>query len=69
LIKAFIDKIENNIAEIHFNDNQVIYVNIKCFPEGIKEGDHLEVKFILDKTKTKTTKKKIDKLLKELSSQ
>jgi len=67
-LKAFIDKIENNIAEIHFYNSQTIYINIKFLPPGIKEGIHLDIKFILNQSNTKEIKKSTKDLINELSS-
>jgi len=66
-LNVFVDKIENDIAEIHFHDKQVIYINTKNLPKGAKEGDYFDVKFILNRNKTKGTKVTVKKLIEELS--
>jgi hypothetical protein len=67
-MEIFIDKIEDKIAELHLEDEQILYINIKDLPLGIKEGDYLDLEFILNNNKKEDVKKKIDKLIDELSS-
>ena len=67
-MEVFIDKIENKIAELHFDDEQIVYMKLKYLPKGIKEGDYLDINFILNKSKRKEVENSVKELINELSS-
>jgi len=66
-MNVFIDKIENNIAELHFENDQLLYIDTKNLPEGIKEGSFLNIKFTLNNTKSNEVENNIKELINELS--
>jgi len=66
-LEAFIDKIENNIAELHFDENQILFVDIKNLPKGIKEGSYLRTEFFLNNKRTEEVKNNVEELISELS--
>jgi len=63
----FVDKIENNIAELHLEDNQIIFISTNNLPENIKEGDYLNIKFSLNNNLKEDVKNNVKELFDELS--
>lgn len=68
MISAFIDKIENNVAELDLDNEQVVFIDLKYLPKDIKEGSYLSIEFILNKNKTKEIKNNVKNLIQELSN-
>lgn len=68
MISAFIDKIENNVAELDLDNEQVVFIDLKYLPEDIKEGSYLSIEFIINKNKTKQIKENVKDLIDELSN-
>ena len=66
-MEVFIDKIENNIAELHFDENQVLFIDIKKLPNNIKEGSYLTIEFFLNNKRTEDVKNNVKELINELS--
>ncbi len=66
-MEVFVDKIENNIAELHFDNEEVVHININNLPQNLKEGDYLTIKFILNNLKRNEVENNVEKLIKELS--
>lgn len=67
-MEIFVDKIENNIAELHFGNEEVIHIDIKSLPKGLKEGDYLTIKFNLNNLKRNEVENSVEKLINELSN-
>ena len=67
-IKVFIDRIEGDLAVVVLYDDDSVKFNLprKYLPEGISEGDYLQLTFAVDKASHDEEKQKIDDLLKKL---
>lgn len=67
-IKAFIDRTEGDLAVIILYDDDKVKFNfpLKYLPEGISEGDHLQLTFTVDKESGEAERQKIDSLLNKL---
>jgi len=68
MLTVFIDKIEENKAELHFDDGQMIIIDVKFLPKEIKEGNYLNVDFFLNKTKEDDVKENVAELISSLTS-
>ena len=64
---VFIDKIENNIAELHFDDDQVLFINVNTLPKEAKEGSYLDIKFFLNNNTKNEVENNVKELINELS--
>ena len=67
-ISAFVDKVENNIAELDLDNEQVVFIDLKHLPRDLKEGSYLSIEFVVDKDKTKQIKENVKDLIDELSN-
>lgn len=67
-MEIFVDKIENNIAELHFENEEIIHIDINSLPKGLKEGDYLTIKFNLNNLKRNEVENSVEKLINELSN-
>ena len=69
-IKAFIDRVEGDLAVIVLYDDDNVKFNLplKCLPENVSEGDHLQMTFAVDKETREAEKQKIDLLLNKLKN-
>jgi len=67
-LSGFVDKIENNVAELDLENEQVVFIDLKYLPKDIKEGSYLSIEFIKDKNKTKQIKENVKDLIQELSN-
>lgn len=66
--KVVIDRVEGDIAVIVlFDDDSVKFnLSVKHLPAGVKEGDHLQMTFSVDKESRQSAKQKVADLLSEL---
>jgi len=67
--KVVIDRLEDDLAVIVMFDDDSVQFNlpVKYLPEGVKEGDHLQMNFGVDKESRQSQKQKVADLLKELT--
>ncbi len=67
-IKAFLDRIEGDIAVIYFGEDEDYKVDIpvKFLPKEISENIHLKIDFSIDKKVTKEKGNSVDDLRKRL---
>ena len=67
--KVVIDRVEGDLAVIVLSDDDSVQFNlpVKHLPEGVKEGDHLQMTFSVDKESRQAQKQKVADLLKELT--
>ena len=63
-MKWIIDRIENNTAVCEIGNGKTIDVILDALPEGVKEGDVINIS--VDTTETENRKEKIDKLMNSL---
>ncbi|MCH5320917.1 MAG: DUF3006 domain-containing protein [Eubacterium sp.] len=63
-MKWIIDRIENNTAVCEIENGKTIDVILDALPEGVKEGDVINIS--VDTTETENRKEKIDKLMNSL---
>ncbi len=66
-MEIFVDKIENSIAELHFENEEVLHINVNSLPKGLKEGDYLTIEFNLNNLKRNEVENSVEKLINELS--
>lgn len=67
-INAFVDKIENSVAELDLDNEQVVFIDLEYLPKDIKEGSWLSIEFVINKNKTKEIKNNVESLIQELSN-
>jgi hypothetical protein len=69
LMKVVIDRIEESLAVLLVADNDEIGFNLPLsyLPEGVKEGDHLDVKFTIDTQSREETERRAKELLRDLT--
>ncbi len=67
-VRAVIDRIEDNgIAVLTIGDNKTtIDVPVAALPEGVGDGDHLQLKFSLDKDAKASAEDRIAKLQQQM---
>lgn len=67
--KVVIDRIEGDLAVIVLFDDDSVKFNfpVSHLPEGVKEGDHLQMTFSVDKESRQSAKQKVADLLSELT--
>ena len=67
--KVVIDRIEGDLAVIVMFDDDSVQFNfpVAHLPEGLKEGDHLQMTFSVDKESRQSQKQKVADLLSELT--
>ncbi len=68
-IKAFVDRIESDLAVILLSDGSGVQFDLplKYLPPGIEAGDHLIITFQLDPESRESTLKSIADLKKQLT--
>jgi hypothetical protein len=68
--KVVIDHVEGDLAVIVIYDDDRVKFNLplRYLPEGLREGDHLQMSFEEAEASRESEKNKIDDLLKELKS-
>jgi Protein of unknown function (DUF3006) len=66
--KVVIDRIEGNKAVIVLYEDDGVKFNLPTsfLPEGVKEGEHLQMSFSVDKESREAQKKRITDLLNDL---
>ncbi len=67
-IKAYIDRIEGNLAVIYLGDDQSdkIDLPIKFLPNGVKEDMHLKIIINIDSQSSKDVSKEVEDLRSKL---
>lgn len=67
--KVVIDRVEGDLAVIMLYDDDSVQFNLplKNLPEGVHDGDHLQMTFSVDKESRQSQKKKVADLLSELT--
>ena len=67
--KVVIDRVEDKLAVVVIYEDDSVKFNLPVdyLPEGVKEGDHLEMSFKVDKESREAQKKRVGDLLKELT--
>ncbi|HVF90782.1 MAG TPA: DUF3006 domain-containing protein [Blastocatellia bacterium] len=68
--KVEIDRVEGALAVVVLSDDDKVKFNlpVKYLPEGVRDGDHLQVTFKLDEKSRDEQKTRVSDLLKELAS-
>lgn len=68
VIKAYLDRIEGNIAVLYLDKGESIKVDfpLKFLPANIKEGTYLKLTFDIDKKSGEKIAKEIENLRKNL---
>ena len=65
--RIVIDRIEEDLAVlVLYEDDQVKFnLPLRCLPEGVREGDHLQMSFAEDEAGRESEKQRISDLLSE----
>ena len=68
--KVVIDRIEGELAVVVlYNDDRVKFnLPLRCLPEGVREGDHLQMSLTKDEASRGSEKKRVEDLLNVLKS-
>ncbi len=68
-IRAFVDRIESDIAVIVFSDDGAVQFDlpIRYLPAGIKPGDHLAITLRLDPAAAEMTLQNVSELQRQLT--
>ena len=68
--KVVIDRIEGDLAVLVLYDDDGVKFNLplRYLPDGVREGDHLQMNFREDEASRGSEQKRVDDLLKELKS-
>ena len=66
--KVVIDRIEGDLAVLVLYDDDRVKFNLplQCLPEGVREGDYLQMGFAQDEQSREVEGKKVEDLLKGL---
>lgn len=66
--RVVIDRIEGDLAVMALYDDDRVKFNLPldCLPEGVREGDHLQLGFTQDEQSREAEQNKVADLLKEL---
>jgi hypothetical protein len=66
--KVVIDRIEGDLAVLALYEDDRVKFNfpLHYLPEGVREGDHLQMGFAQDEQSRESERKKVEDLLKEL---
>jgi hypothetical protein len=66
--KIVVDRIEGDLAVLVLYEDDRVKFNLPLgyLPDGVREGDHLQMSFAEDESSRQSEKKRIDDLLKEL---
>lgn len=67
--KVVVDRVEGDLAVIVMFDDDSVQFNLPVahLPEGVKDGDHLQMTFSVDKESRQAQKQKVADLLSELT--
>lgn len=68
--KVVVDRIESDLAVLVLYDDDHVKFNLplQYLPEGVREGDHLQMSFGQDEVSRESERKRVDDLLKDLKS-
>ncbi len=68
-IKAFVDRIEANLAVILFCDDAAVQFDlpVQYLPPGVRAGDHLLISFRLDPASAAATLENVSELKRQLT--
>jgi hypothetical protein len=66
--KIVVDRIEGDLAVLVLYEDDRVKFNLPLgyLPDGVREGDHLQMSFAEDESSRESEQKRIDDLLKEL---
>lgn len=66
--KVVIDRIEGDLAVLVLYEDDRVKLNLplRCLPEGVREGDHLQMGFAQDEESRESERKRVGDLLKDL---
>jgi hypothetical protein len=66
--KVIVDRIEGDLAVLVLYDDDRVKFNfpIDRLPDGVKDGDHLQISFAKDEASRESEKNRVDDLLREL---
>ena len=69
--KVVIDRVEGDLAVVVFYDDDRVKFNLplQYLPEGVREGDHLQMSFVKDLSGRESERMRIDELLKDLKKE
>lgn len=67
--KVEIDRVEDDIAVLVLSDDDEVKFNlpVRYLPEGVRDGNHLQVSFKVDAKSRDEQKARVSSLLKELT--
>ena len=70
-IKAFVDRIESNLAVILLCDDAGVQFDlpVQYLPPGIRAGDHLVISFRLDPASAAATRQNVSELKRQLTEE
>jgi Protein of unknown function (DUF3006) len=68
--KVVIDRTEGDLAVVVLFDDDRVRFNLpsRYLPDGVKEGDHLQMSFTEDEASRHSEQERVDDLLKELKN-
>ena len=66
-VEAFVDRIEEDLAVILFNDGGQLDTPLRYLPPGTSAGDHLKIIFQLDPESRAATMRNISELRRQLT--
>ena len=71
LTKVVIDRVEGDLAVVVLYDDDRVKFNLplQYLPEGVREGDHLQMSFVKDLSGRESERMRIDELLKDLKKE
>ncbi len=71
LTKVVIDRFEGDLAVVVLYDDDRVKFNLplQYLPEGVREGDHLQMSFAKDLSGRESERMRIDELLKDLKKE
>jgi hypothetical protein len=71
LTKVVIDRFEGDLAVVVLYDDDRVKFNLplQYLPEGVREGDHLQMSFVKDLSGRESERMRIDELLKDLKKE
>ena len=71
LTKVVIDRVEGDLAVVVLYDDDRVKFNLplRYLPEGVREGDHLQMNFVKDLSGRESEIMRIDELLKDLKKE
>ena len=71
LTKVVIDRVEGDLAVVVLYDDDRVKFNLplQYLPEGVREGDHLQMSFVKDLSGRESERMRIDGLLKDLKKE